>query len=387
MDIRILPGKLSGQVDVIPSKSQAHRLFLCAAFSKKSINLICPEISEDIAATIDCLRALGSQITKTSRGYRIDPIETLPDTAVLDCRESGSTLRFLLPVVGALGIETVFHMSGRLPSRPITPLWEEMERMGCRLSRLTENAILCRGKLTPGEYRIAGNVSSQFISGLLFAHALMDAPATLEITGTTESSPYIEMTRSVLRLFSSEDGMPDTIAVEGDWSNGAFWLVANALGSKLDIRGLCPDSLQGDRTITHWIDALHRNCTIPAENIPDLVPVLSVLAAATHGTVFTGIRRLRLKESDRVASILAMIRSLGGNAEATGNTLIIHGTGLVGGTVESFRDHRIAMAAAIASTVCSAPVTVLDAECVQKSYPRFWEEFQHSGGIYEQHIR
>jgi 3-phosphoshikimate 1-carboxyvinyltransferase len=175
--------------------------------------------------------------------------------------------------------------------------------------------------------------------------------------------------------------------IEGDWSNGAFFLAANKLGNQIRVENLSDDSAQGDKRCKILLDQLGNNITISAADIPDLVPILSVVAAHYQGAVFTDIKRLRLKESDRVASVIAMIRSLGGYAEATQDTLTVHGTGLTGGIVDTVNDHRIAMSAAIASTVCRDAVTILGAECVQKSYPRFWEEFHRLGGKYEQYLR
>ena len=372
MNITIHPKKLRGTVKVIPSKSQAHRYLICAALSDNETELLCPETSRDMEATADCLRALGAKIERTDTGYQISPIREVPKVAVLPCRDSGSTLRFLLPVVGALGVDATFQMEGRLSQRPLSPLWEEMERMGCSLSRPTGDTIRCCGKLQPGHYTIAGNISSQFISGLLFAHMLMEG-CTLEITGKPESAPYIQLTRHSIAKFPLK-GSP-VITVEGDWSNGAFWLAANALGSRLYVAALRQDSAQGDRVCADLLPRLKEHITIDASDIPDLVPILAVVAAANQGAVFTNIARLRLKESDRVASVIAMLTALGGKAEADENTLTVFGTGLHGGTVDSMNDHRIAMSAAIAATVCTAPVTILGAECVEKSYPRFWEEY------------
>ena len=243
--------------------------------------------------------------------------------------------------------------------------------MGCSLTRPTGDTIRCTGKLRPGTYTIPGNISSQYISGLLFAHRIT-GNCTLNVTGKIESAPYIEMTRRAIGLFS---GPVDTAEVEGDWSNGAFWLAANALGSSLDVQNLDPDSVQGDRAAAHWLPLLREHQTISAADIPDLVPILSIVAAANHGAVFTDIQRLRLKESDRVESVIAMVTALGGQAKATEDTLTICGTGLRGGTVDSVNDHRIAMSAAIAATVCTENVTILGAQCVEKSYPRFWDEY------------
>lgn len=382
MDITIQPGRLQGTLTAIPSKSQAHRYLICTAFSDNETTLICPETNRDIEATAQCLGSLGANIKRTDDGYHITPIRQIPETAVLPCGESGSTLRFMLPIVGALGVDAVFQMEGRLPQRPLSPLWEEMERMGCTLSRPTDNTILCRGKLRPGDYMIDGGVSSQYITGLLFATELMNGQSTVTITGQLQSKPYVDMTRQALTVFGAPSfHSPGLLRVEGDWSNGAFFLAAKSLGNNIEILGLDPESCQGDRAVDGILKELDSGMiTVSAADIPDLVPILAVKAAAKHGAVFTDIRRLRLKESDRVASTIAMIENLGGKASATENTLTVYGTGYIGGTVDAVNDHRIAMAAAIASTVCQEPVTILDAQCVQKSYPAFWDEFKRLGG-------
>ena len=389
MDITIHPRLLRGDVTVIPSKSQAHRCLICASFADKPTQLHCEETNRDIEATADCLRSLGARITRTESGYLVDPIHSVPDTAVLNCCESGSTLRFMLPIVGALGVDTTFLMEGRLPHRPLSPLWEEMERMGCHLSRPTDNTIRCTGKLNPGEYKIDGGISSQFITGLMFATSLIDGTCDLQITGKIESKPYLQMTEDAMNLFQAPNyHSPGYVRIEGDWSNGAFWVAAQVLGNELSIHGLNTESSQGDRAVVNIANQLKIGCpTIDASDIPDLVPILSVLAAANHGAVFTDIQRLRLKESDRVATVIEMISNLGGKAEATEDTLHIYGTGLTGGQVDAHNDHRIAMSAAIAATVCSHDVTITGAEAVNKSYPKFWEEYRRLGGNYEQYIR
>ena len=386
MDITIHPAKLKGSVSAIPSKSQAHRMLICAAFADGPTRLICPESNDDIQATADCLNALGAEIRRTAEGYHVTPVSEIPAQATLPCRESGSTLRFLLPIVGALGIKATMQMEGRLPRRPLSPLWEEMERMGCSLSRPTASTILCEGKLRSGTYTIAGNVSSQFVTGLMLALSLMDNRSTLNVTGNVESAPYIEMTGQVMALFPNRR-TTGCLHVEGDWSNGAFFLAAKELGSAIHVENLSDASVQGDRAVSFWLPRLQNRCIISAEDIPDLVPILSVVAAANAGAVFTGIERLRLKESDRVASVIAMLEALGGKAEATEHTLTVFGTGLTGGIVDSFHDHRIAMSAAIAATVCKEDVTILGAECVKKSYPKFFEDYRRLGGNYEQYLR
>lgn len=397
MDLTIRPGKLTGSVTIIPSKSQAHRLLICAAFADAPTELLCPDTNRDIEATACCLSALGAQIRRTDTGYHITPVKVVPGSAQLNCHDSGSTLRFLLPVAGALGVDTVFQLEGRLPNRPLSPLWEEMERMGCTLSRPSHDTIRCQGKLRSGTYTIDGSVSSQFVTGLLFAAALLDGKSQIQLTGKVESRPYITMTQQAMALFgvnSQDDAItggrfhsPGRITVEGDWSNGAFFLTAAFLGNMVTAGNLSMKSAQGDRAVYDLLPQLKENVTISAADIPDLVPILSVAAACNQGAVFTDIRRLRLKESDRVASVIAMLEALGGKAEADAETLTVYGTGLTGGTVDAVNDHRIAMSAAIAATVCREPVTILGAECVEKSYPKFFDEYSRLGGKYEQYLR
>lgn len=398
MDIIITPGKLRGTIAAIPSKSQAHRLLICAAFSDKNTRLICSDTNRDIEATVDCLNALGADIQRTPGGYDVTPIGNTPSAATLNCHESGSTLRFMLPIAGALGVDATFLLSGRLPQRPLSPLWEEMERMGCQLSRPTADTIRCQGKLTPGQYSIAGNISSQFITGLLFAAALMEDDSCIEIVGNLESKPYVEMTQQAMALFGVDTSnysipggqvfrTPGEIVVEGDWSNGAFWLAAKSLGSPLEITNLQKDSLQGDREVMNFLQALDYQVSIDGTQTPDLIPILSIVAGAKQGSTFVNCGRLRLKETDRLETTAAMIHALGGAAEIDGDSLIVKGTGYRGGIVDAKGDHRIAMSAAIAATVSTGPVTILNAHEVKKSYPAFWEDYKKLGGHYELYLR
>lgn len=398
MDIIIKPTRLRGTVAAIPSKSQAHRLLICAAFADRETRLYCPDTNRDIEATADCLRALGAEITRDEGGYTVLPVQSRPATAVLPCHDSGSTLRFLLPVAGALGVDATFQLEGRLPQRPLSPLWEEMERMGCTLTRPTECTIRCQGKLNSGVYTISGGVSSQFITGLLLTFPLISGESQLEITGKLESAPYVTMTLKAMEQFgvmvqnfsvagNQHFTSPGTVTVEGDWSNGAFFLAAKALGSNVMVTGLRADSPQGDRAAAELLPGLEKKLIIDAADIPDLVPILAVTAACNQGAVFTNIGRLRLKESDRVESVKEMIIALGGTAESDAETLTVQGTGLHGGTVDARNDHRIAMAAAIAATACREDVIILGAQCVEKSYPRFFEEYRKLGGRYEQYLR
>ena len=399
MDITIYPNKLSGSITAIPSKSQAHRLLICAAFADQPTILICPQTNRDIEATAACLRSLGADISRTRNSYVVTPIGAVPETAVLHCGESGSTLRFMLPIVGALGVDATFVMEARLPQRPLSPLWEEMERMGCRLTRPTADTLRCQGQLSGGEYVISGGVSSQFITGLLFAAALLKENSRINVTGVLESRPYVDMTQQALASFGVQtDGLtvqggqafctPGELTVEGDWSNGAFFLAAKALGSHIDVFNLSETSAQGDRASAYWLQRLPKeHCIIDATDIPDLVPILAVVAGASHGAVFTGIRRLRLKETDRVATVCAMLKMLGAEITATEDSMEVFPAPYQGCTIDATNDHRIAMSAGIAATVATGPVTVIHADSVHKSYPDFWVEYRRLGGNYEQYLR
>ena len=404
----IHPAPLSGKIAAIPSKSCAHRLLICAALAQTPTQIDCHGVSADILATADCLRALGAEITRTAEGFSVTP-SALRDTCRLSCGESGSTLRFLLPVAAALGVKADFIMEGRLPERPLAPLDAQLEAHGAHLSRPARDCLRCEGRLLPGDYTLPGNVSSQYISGLLFALPLLERDSFLRVTGKLESAPYVEITRAALRQFGVEiieeqaqcyripaSGYqsPDRARVEGDWSNAAFWLCAGALGKPVCVTGLDPDSLQGDKAVFELLQSFGAVCgregeafcvspgtlrplEIDASAIPDLVPVLSVVAAAAPGVSrIYNASRLRLKESDRIESVCRLLRALGGEVEETEDGMRIHGgRRFTGGTVDSFGDHRIAMAAAIASLWSDGEVTITGAEAVQKSYPAFWEDF------------
>lgn len=398
MDLRIFPGKLAGQTAAIPSKSQAHRLLICAALADGPTQLHCAQSNRDLDATAACLNALGAEVRATENGFSVRPMEHIPAKAILPCGESGSTLRFLLPLAAALGVEATFRLEGRLPQRPLSPLWEELERKGCQLSRPTPDTILCRGQLQPGSFRLSGSISSQYFTGLMLALPLLSGSSRLLVQGELESKPYVDMTRQTLALFGVQADLgeiqgsqryqsPGRVTVEGDWSNAAFFLTAQALGSPVSVTGLNPDSAQGDREIRNLLQSMETCSTISGAQIPDLIPILAVFAACRQGAVFTHIQRLRMKESDRVASTLAMITALGGHGWADADTMTISGTGLTGGQVDAHNDHRIAMASAIAATCCSQPVILLDAQCVQKSDPHFWEVYAQLGGQYEQYLR
>ncbi len=414
MDIRITPAPLAGNVKAIASKSRAHRLLIAAALADGPVRILCGERSRDIDATAGCLQAMGCGLRYEDGAFLTEPIgrqgRSAPEEAELDCGESGSTLRFLLPVVTALGIRARIRMHGRLPERPLSPLWEELTAHGAELIRLPDGSILTGGKLRGGDFVLAADVSSQFISGLLFALPLLEEESSLRLTGRVESRGYIEMTKDALQAFgvrfTEADGLlrqcgkggyitPGEIEVEGDWSNGAFWICVDELcrrrsgrGADAGVRctGLREDSAQGDRRVMELKEQiLAGGAVVDAADVPDLVPVLAVLAAGVRGdTVFTNIGRLRIKESDRVQSVAGLLTDLGGSAEDAGDRLIVHGRGsLKGGSTNSRGDHRIAMSAAVASCICREPVLIRGAEAVEKSYPRFWEDFVSLGGKIE----
>ena len=401
MDIRITPKKLSGTVTPPPSKSQAHRLLIAAALGSGVSTLSGLADSQDIQATRRCLCALGVRIDDLSpgtvqvHGLGNAAVEAGP-APILDCGESGSTLRFLIPLALLVNGSACFTGHGRLMERPMAP-YEDLFREKGIFFEKKDGVFTVRGQLTPGEYRLAGNVSSQFFTGLLFALPLLDGDSTLVPTTPLESRDYLEMTRSVLELAGVESRWegdvlhipgrqrcaPFEAAVEADWSQAAFWYAAIALGSQLELEGLNAFSVQGDMAVVpHFLRLTHPgDLTIDLANIPDLLPPLAVMAAVRSGTTrFVNAARLRMKESDRLSTVCAMLTALGGRCQEGPDSLTVTGGTLTGGTVDSAGDHRIAMAAAIAATGCSGPVTVLGAECVKKSYPDFWEVYQSLGG-------
>ena len=399
---------IGGEIRAIASKSQAHRLLICAAFAEKPTKIVCSERSQDIDATVRCLCALGADIVYSGDAFTVYPLTMPCGNAILDCGESGSTLRFLLPVAAALGVDADFVLHGRLADRPLSPLWELLEENGIELSRPTENTVHIEGKLRAGTYHIAGDVSSQFISGLLFALPLTGEESDIMLTSKLQSAPYVDMTLDALHTFGIEvekckNGwhIPPQhyrscrkIRVEGDWSNAAFWLCGGAISAPMRVNGLNLQSSQGDRAI---LEVLRRfgaevveqdeavtvspaplyGIEVDASDIPDLVPPIALVAACAKGnTRIFGAERLKIKESNRLLSVSETLNRLGGKAKVTEDGLEIEGSTILGGTVDSHNDHRIAMLAAIASTVSRGEVVIGGAEAVRKSYPRFWEDFK-----------
>jgi len=409
MQIKLAPRWLSGSLSAVQSKSHLHRLLIARALSGSAQPIKLGQISDDIAATMDSLSALISE-----------------DAPSIHCNESGSTLRFLLPITMALKSEASFFGKGRLPNRPLGPLQKVLEESGCSFSKQGDEMFTVKGGLNAGKYFLPGNVSSQYITGLLFALPLVSGESKIIVSKPLESVGYINMTLQVLDLYgvrifldkiSDDENVIFTIPgnqtytepletpiVEGDWSNSAFWLVAGAIskqGEGLRVHGLTSNSAQGDRKIIDLLKefgarvflsndqafvARETVCgiTIDASNIPDLVPVLAVIGAVSEGTTrIINADRVRIKESDRLHAISENLNAIGGKVSELPDGLVIEGVdAFTGGYVSAFGDHRIVMALAIASCCSSGEIIIDGAEAINKSYPTFFDDFTIVGGRY-----
>lgn len=414
MNVICTPANVSGKIKAISSKSDAHRLLICGALSDCATKIHCNVMSKDIAATVDCLKKMGAEIEVDGDIITVNP-NKFNEKAELDCGESGSTLRFLLPVVSALGIDATITGHGRLPERPLSPLKEEMERMGVVYNTGSKFPLHLTGQLKAGEYEILGNVSSQFITGLLFALPLLDGDSKIKLIPPVESRSYLNITLSALRKFGIEIEeqeniyivkgnqkyiSPKEITVDGDWSNSSFFLCAGALNENgVTVEDLNVNSPQGDKAILNVLREMGadveikgteitvkknklRGVAVDAADIPDAVPIISVVAALCEGeTRIINAGRLRIKESDRIKSIKEMLTAAGGKAEETADGLIIKGNKkLLGGKVGGYNDHRIVMSASILSNFCEGAVEITDAQAVEKSYPHFFEDYNRMGG-------
>ncbi len=416
-----LHGPISGTIVAPVSKSHLHRLILAAALCPGEETIIHRyTMNDDIRATASIVEAAGAAVEFFKDHIRIKGIENVQKNFIADCCESGSTLRFLMPVMAALGADCSFIGQGRLPERPITPLVEQLKKNGliCSAERLP---ISISNVLSFGDYTFPGNISSQYITGLLFALPLLPGDSCITLTSPLESQSYVDMTLSALRRFGIEilvenpqkylihGGQhycsPGEIEAEGDWSNAAFWLAAGALQGSVTVTNLQMDSLQGDKAICGILQQMGaelsyrensatvcggklRGVTIDGSQIPDILPILSVVAACAQGsTHIINAGRLRIKESDRLAATAEMLTTLGISVEEAADSLTIHGGRLLGGEVDSYGDHRMAMSAAIASLRCEKPVSIKNPNCVKKSYPQFFEEFSSLGGVVDvQHL-
>lgn len=414
MEISITPSPLSGSVVIPPSKSLAHRALIGAALAPGRSVIRHLQLSQDIKATMDCLGALGASFQVAEDQVVVTGITALPQGLVtLDCCESGSTLRFLIPIAAALGVPATFIGKGKLPTRPITPYLEEFPQKGVVFNYQNTMPFSISGQLAAGVYTIDGGISSQFITGLLFALPLLRGDSEICIKGRLESKPYVDLTIDMLARYhihidqtptgyhipGGQRYAPCDYTVEGDYSQAAFFLTAGVIGTPITCKGLSLDSKQGDRQIVSILSECGVKVTscsdsitvepaplspfdLDVRDIPDLVPILTVLGCFCNGTSYLrNAHRLRIKESDRLEAISQAINALGGQVTASEDELCIKGVGqLSGGKADSFQDHRIAMSVAVASIRCREPVFLTRAESVHKSYPEFYQDFEALGG-------
>ena len=424
--LRIEPTSLTGTIRVPSSKSLGHRDLICAALAQGKSLVEQVSVSKDILATCECLRRLGALISPLEEdggrtGFAVEGTRPHQVSSLLDCGESGSTLRFLIPLAALSGEKFTFTGSGKLGSRPLDPYETIFREQGLVFEKggINENfPLVVQGPLKPGHFTLPGDVSSQFISGLLFALPLLPGDSTLEITGKLESQSYIALTLSALQKYGitiehkdfrtyeipgKQQYQPRTGAVEGDYSQAAFWLTAGMVGRSIGLLGMSPDSLQGDKAIIPILQrmggqvvfegdtlmsrpATSLGTTIDAADCPDIIPVLTVAAALSEGhTEIIHAERLRLKECDRLKAMTTELNKLGARITERPDGLSIDGVEeFNGGIVDCWNDHRIAMSLAVASIQCREPLTLVGAECVAKSYPEFWQDFKTLGGQYEQ---
>lgn len=412
MDVKITPSILKGNVRIPPSKSVAHRLIIAAGLADGESVISNIYMSKDIIATIEAMKDLGAEITssKDESGLYTITVKgiTKPvENAVIDCNESGSTLRFLIPVASVLGVNATFLGRGRLPQRPITPYLTEMTKNEVEFEYNNTMPFSVSGKLRAGEYKIAGDISSQFITGLLLALSVAEGESEIILTSHLESRPYVDITIDCLNKFGArieeiQDGFtvkgvkalkPHNEAVEGDYSQAAFFCVANSLGCDINIEGLFDNSFQGDKKIIEICNEIVYNSDknelkpfdIDCSDIPDLVPILAVLGSFCKGVSYIrNAARLRIKESDRLSAISNALNAVGGKVKELKDGLEITGVDyLTGGEIDSCNDHRIPMAMTVASVKCKGDLIIKGAECVRKSYPDFFEVIKSLGGIVE----
>lgn len=417
MNVTITPSGLIGRISAPSSKSFSHRMIIAASLADGVSEVSAVNPSEDIDATVDAMTALGARIVNDGNVYTIKGIGVPSSSAkincpaFINCRESGSTLRFIIPVAAALGCDAEFSGSGKLPTRPITPYKRELSQKGVNFVH-TDGVMpfTMSGKLCGGDFHIEGDVSSQFITGLLFALPLCAEDSRIILTSKLESKPYADMTIAALKVFGvevdesvSDDGFPvynikgnqryraADCAVEGDYSQAAFYYVANALGSEIEIENLSEASVQGDRQICEILEKSgygrvgcgeYEPFTVDVSDIPDLVPILTVFGCFTKDVSrIVNAKRLKIKESDRLKAIADAINAIGGNVIYGDDFLEIHPVrSFTGGKIDGCNDHRIVMASAVASTKADGEITITDAQAVSKSYPDFWQDFKKLGG-------
>lgn len=413
-DIRLLPSSLKGSVSVPPSKSDVHRAIICAALAKGRSVISPVAFSQDILATLDCIKALGAEVAVGEDSVTVDGTHTFEkEGAELFCRESGSTLRFMIPVAAAGGVASRFTGAGRLPQRPLGVYTKLLPAHG--VSCKTEGGLPFEtgGRLTPGVFELPGDISSQFVTGLLFALPLLDGSSEIRLTSPLQSRGYVDMTLDVMRRFGvsveqSDSGFlvsgpqsytPCAYETEGDWSQAAFFLAGAAIGGDVTVTGLRLDSRQGDKEIAALLGRFGASVEtapdgvrckaaglsgieIDASQIPDLVPVLSVCGAFAKGeTRIYGAERVRLKESDRLAAMKNALSACGADIEETPDGLLIRGReSIPGGCADGCNDHRVVMSMAIAALKSENGITVSDRESITKSYDAFFEDYRAVNG-------
>ncbi|MEG1509871.1 MAG: 3-phosphoshikimate 1-carboxyvinyltransferase [Clostridia bacterium] len=460
--IKVTNAKLNGKISAITSKSYLHRILIASSLAQIDTLVLGFNNSNDIFATIGCLQKLGTDIIKNDAGYLVKPIKNIAiynenallakkgesaiitnieaqntiskdiitnseatkneakninseaqnavDNVILQCNESGSTLRFLLPIVSALGISAQFDTKGNLSSRPIDGLLNCLKSRGLKCEK---NPIKISGKIASGNFKIDASISSQYITGLLFALPLLDGDSTIEFTGDLQSKNYLDITLDTLKQFNikaqkNDNGFcvfgnqkyvsPKILKAEGDWSNGAFWLVAGALCGDVTVKGLNLNSCQGDKQIVQILKDMQANITsfnnevcckksnlqcinLDVAGIPDLAPIVAVACANANGvSTLKNVERLKFKECDRLLAIVEMLTKLGIKCEVEGNNLRIWGGKMQATTLNGFNDHRIVMSACIAGLVANGETFITTENAVDKSYPTFYDDFIHLGG-------
>ena len=406
---RITPSPLKGTVPAIASKSMAHRLIICAALANGETHVACNTTCADIEATVRCLTALGARIETVEDGFQVHPTMKSIEFGLLkalaggtlDCGESGSTLRFMLPVACALGAEATFVGQGRLGARPLSPLSDEIIAAGCDLQGLGGFPLKTSGRMRPGTFVLPGNVSSQYISGLLLAAPLLAQPSCVQVTGLIESRPYINLTIQAMKAFGVEVNVERIPAKDGQPEVTNFRVSSGSYRTpgSVAVEGVSLSSAQGDRNVLAALSRFGARIVrstnaatvqsdklagfeMSAHDIPDLVPVISAVASLAQGRTFIrDCARLRIKESDRLVTTTRELTALGAQVRIAGDDLIIKGVdAFTGGEVDSHNDHRIAMMAAIAASRATGEVVIHGAEAVNKSYPDFFDHYRLLGG-------
>lgn len=401
MKVKILPSKTSGEVSAPPSKSFAHRYLIGSVLSRGKCVIKNIADSDDISATLSCIEQLGGSVTKNGNTVTVIPTnEKQIENAVFDCKESGSTLRFFIPVVLATGAKNcTFLGSERLLARGIKEYEKLFENSDVTI-KSDEKSIEVNGTLSAGNYEISGEVSSQYTTGMLFALSVLDGKSTLKITGNAESRAYVDMTIKVLKDFGADIAEPEKnffeingkgrlspgeFTVEGDWSNAAFLIALSRLVGTISVSGLNENSVQGDRFCTAAFDALDgENAEIDLKDCPDLAPILFSYAAYKNGGKFINTRRLRVKESDRANVMAEELKKFGAKVKVYENSVEIEKTQLKPPIVPlcGHNDHRIVMALSVLAAVFGAEID--GAEAVNKSYPDFFRVIKKAGvNVYE----